>query len=244
MQHGYDFDISQLVLYILFSMNLINRIRIPLDIMMTLVSIVLMGGAYFFSADVVHEILGVILFVLWAVHITFNRRWYGALFRGKYDARRVMQTVINCSILVCVIFLMISGIILSGHIFAFLNIQGGLGFARVAHLLASHWYFLFMSLHIGLHVEMLAGKMKIPAKGISSIILRVVFILLSLYGIYAFIIRGIWRYLFLLQQFFFFDFERGYFLFALDYVSIIILFAMGIHYLSKLFNSIHNQNVA
>lgn len=45
-------------------MNLMNRIRIPLDTMMTLVSIVLMGGAYFFSADVVHEILGVILFAL------------------------------------------------------------------------------------------------------------------------------------------------------------------------------------
>lgn len=210
-----------------------NTFRLPIDIAMTILSIILMGGAYLFPADIVHEILGVALFVLWAVHIILNHRWYGNLFRGRYNARRVMQTFINCGIFVCVIFLMISGIILSNHVFTFLGIESGLGFARVAHLLASHWYFIFMSLHIGLHVEMIAGKIKIPSEGVSSIIIRVVFILISIYGIYAFIIRGIWRYLILQQQFFFFDFERGYVLFTLDYISIIILFAMGIHYLIR-----------
>lgn len=210
-----------------------KKLRLPLDVLMTLVSIVLMGGAYLFPADIVHEILGVSLLILWAVHIILNHRWYGNLFRGRYKTRRIIQTVINCGILICTIFLMISGIILSNHIFTFLGIESGLGFARVAHLLASHWYFIFMSLHIGLHVEMIAGKIKIPREGLSSIIIRVLFILISIYGIYAFITRGIWRYLILQQQFFFFDFERGYVLFTLDYISIIILFATGIHYLIR-----------
>ena len=211
-----------------------KKLRMPLDILMTLVSIVLMGGAYLFPADIVHEILGVVLFVLWAVHVTLNRRWYGALFRGQYNGRRVLQTVINCGVLICTIFLMISGIILSNHIFTFLGIESGLGFARTAHLLASHWYYMFMSLHIGMHVEMIAGKMKGPREGAPLKVLRVIFILISLYGIYAFIIRGIWRYLVLQQQFFFLDLERGYILFALDYISIIILLATVIHYLNKL----------
>ena len=210
-----------------------NKIRMPIDIAMTIISIILMGGAYLFPADIVYEILGVTLFILWAVHITLNRRWYSAIFRGKYNARRILQTVINCGILICVIFLMISGIILSNHIFTFLGIESGLGFARIAHLLASHWYFLFMSQHIGLHVEMIASKMKVTNERLSSIIIKVVFIMLSLYGIYAFIIRGIWRYLILQQQFFFLDLERGYILFALDYISIIILFATSIHYLKR-----------
>jgi hypothetical protein len=30
--------------------------------------------------------------------------------------------------------------------------RSGLGFARIAHLLASHWYYLFMSMHIALTV--------------------------------------------------------------------------------------------
>ena len=203
-------------------------LRMTIDITMTILSIILMGGNYLFPADLIHEILGVGLFVLWAVHIILNRRWYGAIFRGKYNPYRVMQTVINCCILICTIFLMISGIILSNHVFTFLNIQGGLGFARIAHLLASHWYYLFMSLHIGLHVGRLFQN--ITAK----IIPRIILALVCAYGIYAFIARGVWKYLILRQQFFFFDLDRGYILFAIDYISIIILFATLSHLLAKI----------
>ena len=216
-----------------------QRLRMPIDITMTLLSIILMGGNYLFPADIVHEILGLALFLLWAVHIALNHRWYGAIFKGKYNPYRVMQTVVNCGILICALFLMISGIILSNHVFTFLNIQAGLGFARVAHLLASHWYYLFMSLHIGLHVSMIANKIaqkkdaasessnqeSKPQSSARKIIFRIVLALACAYGLYAFIIRGVWKYLFLQQQFFFFDLERGYVLFAVDYISIIILFA-------------------
>ena len=229
-------------------MNKLNKIRLPIDIMMTLVSIVLMGGNYLFLADIVHEILGVALFVLWAVHIALNRRWYaslaqasklitstnanhrrsyGAIFKGKYNPYRIMQTVINCCILLCTIFLMISGIILSNHLFTFLNIQSGLGFARIAHLLSSHWYYLFMSLHIGLHMGRLFQNVA------AKILPRILLVLTSLYGLYAFIARGVWKYLVLKQQFFFFDLERGYVLFAMDYISIIILFATILHLIAS-----------
>lgn len=252
-------------------MNLARKIRMPIDIAMTLLSIILMGGNYFFPADIVHEILGVALLLLWAVHIALNRRWYGAIFRGSYNPYRVMQTVINCGILICAIFLMISGIILSNHIFTFLGIEKGLGFARIAHLLASHWYFLFMSMHIGLHVSMIANKMchkertachselnachpelvsGSPSKEmpkqvrhdssstrhnrLRKILLFSILALTCLYGIYAFIIRGVWKYLILQQQFFFFDLERGYILFAIDYISIIILFAAISHFVAAI----------
>ena len=234
-----------------------KKIRMLLDILMTLISIILMGGAYLFPSDIVHEILGMTLFILWAVHITLNRRWYKGMFRGKYNSRRIIQTIINCGLLVCVLFLMISGIILSNHIFTFLKIESGLGFARTAHLLSSHWYFLFMSLHIGLHVAMIMAsfhnrhaeldsastsnsgkrsriKFGMTARDSGMVVIRVRLILISLYGLYAFITRGIWRYLILQQQFFFLDLERGYLLFAIDYIAIIVFFATVIHYLSKL----------
>ena len=240
-----------------------QRLRMTVDITMTILSIILMGGNYLFPADIVHEILGEGLFVLWSLHIILNRRWYGAILKGKYNPYRVMQTIINCCILICTIFLMISGIILSNHIFTFLNIQGGLGFARIAHLLASHWYFLFMSLHIGLHVGIIKNKMCHPERNnrhpelnnchpelvsgshaeempkqvrhdkLRKIIPRILLALVCAYGIYAFIARGVWKYLILQQQFFFFDLERGYILFAIDYISIIILFATLSHLLAR-----------
>ena len=230
-------------------------LRLTLDIAMTILSIILMGGNYLFPADIVHEILGVGLFVLWVVHIVLNRRWSGAIFKGKYKPYRIMQTVINCGILICTIFLMVSGIILSNHVFTFLGIESGLGFARIAHLLASHWYYLFMSLHIGLQVGMIANKLShspdptrespngeiigsspIMTENQSSIMKLVGINLLALvcaYGLYAFIARWVWKYLILQQQFFFFDLERGYILFALDYISIIILFATISHLIAS-----------
>ena len=197
-----------------------QRLRMSIDITMTVLSIILMGGNYLFPAEIIHEILGVVLFVLWTVHIALNHRWYSAIFRGKYNPYRVMQTVINCCILICTIFLMISGIILSNQLFTFLNIQSGLGFARIAHLLSSHWYYLFISLHIGLHMGRLFQNVA------AKILPRILLALTSLYGLYAFIARGVWKYLVLKQQFFFFDLERGYIFFAMDYISIIILFAV------------------
>ncbi len=226
-------------------MTKIQRLRMTIDILMTILSLLLMGGNYLFPTDIVHEILGAALFILWAVHITLNRHWYSAIFKGKYNPYRIMQTFINCSILICTVFLMISGIILSNHVFTFLNIQSGLGFARLAHLLASHWYYLFMSLHIGLPVGMIANKIKQKknkgndkaSEGSRSSPRKIIFIILlalvCAYGIYAFIARGVWKYLILTQQFFFFDLERGYILFAIDYISIIILFATASHLFSK-----------
>ena len=234
-----------------------QRLRMSTDITMTVLSIILMGGNFLFPAEIVHEILGVALFVLWAMHIFLNHRWYGAIFKGKYNPCRIMQTVINCCILICTIFLMISGIILSNQLFTFLNIQSGLGFARIAHLISSHWYYLFMSLHIGLHVGVITNKMRHPApinchpelvSGSSTnempkkvrhdklckIIPRILLVLTSLYGLYAFFARGVWKYLILRQQFFFFDLERGYILFAMDYISIIMLFATISHFIAKL----------
>ena len=195
------------------------KIRMPLDIAMTVATLVLMGGNYFFESTAVHEILGVVLLVLWAVHITLNRRFFLSLFKGRYNAFRILQAVVNCGILLCAIFLMVSGIMLSSHVFAWLGIESGANFARTAHLLASHWYLVFVSLHIGLHLSLfIRGKV---ATGIT--------LALAAYGIYAFVAHGLWKYLTLQQPFFFLDLERGYLLFALDYIAIMAMFAVVMH---------------
>ncbi|MBR0031583.1 MAG: DUF4405 domain-containing protein [Treponema sp.] len=222
-----------------------KRIRMPLDILMTILSIILMGGTVLFPNDRVHQILGMTLLVLWAVHVILNRRWFGSLFKGRYAPHRIMQIVVNLGVLVCALLLMISGMMMAWFIPSEI-VGGGLGFARIIHLIASHWYYVFMAFHIGLHASMIAriatqsstsstsqnSQNKLPSKKI--IPLRVICIFISLYGVYAFITRGLWKYMFGLQQFFFFDFERGYLLFAIDYLSILVLFATMMHYAGKI----------
>ena len=201
------------------------KIRMPLDIAMAVLTLVLMGGnGLFYNAfdgavdsGLVHEVLGVVLFVLWAVHVVLNRAWVKAVLKGKYNALRIVRTIINAGVIVCVLFLMVSGVMLSTHVFAWLGIESGASFARNAHMLASHWYLVFVSLHIGLHLSLfIRGRV---ATGITFA--------LAAYGIYAFAARGLWKYLTLQQPFFFLDLERGYLLFALDYIAIMALFAMA-----------------
>ena len=205
-----------------------NKFRIPLDILMTLLSIILMGGTMLFPDDRVHQICGISLIVIWVAHLVLNRRWYGSLFKGNYQPYRIMQIIVNLGVLICALLLLISGLLMAWFIPSDW-VSGALGFARITHLLASHWYYIFIAFHIGLHGAMLAGKMKIH-----GLVPRIICILISLYGVYAFIIRGVWKYMFLRQQFFFLDLERGYVLFALDYISIIVLFGTIAYYLGKL----------
>lgn len=225
-----------------------STIRMMIDSTMTLVSLVMIGGNYFFPWTGVHEILGVSLFVLWGTHVALNRRWYASLLKGAYRPFRIMQTIINCGILVCALFLMISGIMLSQHVFVFLGIGFGANFARIAHMLASHWYFLFMSLHIGLHAGMISRRIaakhqrtaetktgaSIQPVRFKTIMLYTLLAGVCAYGLYVFISRGVWRYLILQQQFFFLDMEKGYTVFFIDYIAIIVLFATAAHYGAKL----------
>ena len=193
-----------------------------------------------------HEIIGVLLIVVWAVHVYANRRWYKTIFRGKYKAFRGIQTFVNCGMLICAAFLAVSGVMLSNHVFAFLGIESGASFARTAHLLASHWYLVFISLHIGLHVNVIFSRLGLArfiagASGAASssrgvvVVSRIAVALASAYGVYAFIERGLWKYLTLQQPFFFMDLERGYALFFVDYIAMIVALAAAMHYILKIF---------
>ena len=216
------------------------RLEIPL----TILSLVLMGGNMYLPWAPAHEIIGVALMVVWGVHIYANRRWFKAVFRGKYKVYRTVQTVVNYGVLICAIFLAISGVMLSNHVFAFLGIESGASFARTAHLLASHWYFVFISLHIGLHVGVIFNRLKIAqlveGSRVSAsaswkvVATRIIVALVSVYGVYAFVERGLWKYLTLQQPFFFMDMERGYILFFVDYISIVVLIAAALYYATKL----------
>ena len=210
------------------------RLEIPL----TILSLVLMGGNMFFPWAPAHEIIGVLLIVVWAVHVYANRRWFKAVFRGRYNPYRIVQTVVNCGMLVCAVFLAISGVMLSNHVFAFLGIESGASFARTAHLLASHWYFVFIALHIGLHVSIIFNRLGIARIVMRSrgavVATRIVVALISAYGVYAFIERGLWKYLTLQQPFFFMDLESGYALFFVDYIAMIVAFAVAIIFVSSL----------
>ena len=212
-----------------------QRGRMALDVTMTALSVVLMGGTLLFADDRVHQLLGMVLLALWICHTALNRRWYGAMLRGAYPPYRIMQLAVNLGIAVCALLLMASGMMLAW----FMPVSVGMNAARTAHLLASHWYYLFMCAHIGMHVGVMCNRMQKPRHATAPerrwkrLVLRCALALVCVYGAYAFAVRGIAGYLFLRRQFFFLDLAHGYLLFFADYVAMLVLFAALSHYAGR-----------
>jgi hypothetical protein len=82
---------------------------------------------------------------------------------------------------------------------------------------------------VGMH----AGMMANAVKKTGTAVFRAVTAAACVYGVYAFIVRGIGNYLLYRQPFFFFDLSRGYILFIIDYTCMMILMATISYLIAK-----------
>lgn len=211
--------------------------RIMIDAAMTVLLLLVMG--YMITGQRLHEWLGAAIFALFILHHILNRKWYANILRGKYSVGRVLQTVINILLTAAMLGLMVSGIIMSRYVFDFLPVHGGASFARLLHLLCSHWAFVLMSMHLGLHWGMAVHMMgKIfgvkSTSNTRSIIIRIVAITIAAYGAWSFIKNDFLSYMLLRSTFAFFDFEQPVFMFFLEYFSMMEMWACLAYYIVKL----------
>ena len=208
--------------------------KIVIDMIMTVLLLFLMARQL--TGDSAHEWLGAGMLILWIAHHILNRSWYSHLFKGKYTPARILQTVTNFAVLLSMLGLMVSGIILSREVFAFLPISGGIALARPLHVLSAFWGFVLMALHLGLHWNMILGMVRKAAGPVTSkpqrILLRAAAALVAGYGLYAFLKNQFLSYMFLTSSFVFFDFERPVLLFFTEYIAIMGLFVSMGHYFS------------
>lgn len=208
--------------------------KICIDIAMTISLLLLMP--YQLIGEKPHEYIGIVMFILFIIHHILNRAWSKNILKGKYNARRITQSLLVLLILLCMLGSMISGIIISRYAFVSLNIQNGAATARSMHMLCAYWGFIFMSLHLGFHWNMMIAMAKNtfpPIKGKSVMVARVIAVVIAVYGVAAFIKRDIWNYITLKNHFAFFDFSEPVIFFILDYLAIMGLFVFIGHYLSK-----------
>ena len=198
-----------------------KRIRMIVDISMTVILPLLM--AYSLIGETFHEIAGITMFVLFVVHQILNRKWYASLFKGKYTARRVFQTVVNLLLLIFMILQPISGILMSKHLFTFIEVPGAAATAREIHLVLAYWGFALMCVHAGTHLTAPLSKLKKKHKGVWIAVVSSL-AAVSAYGVYAFIKRQIADYMFMKSAFVFFDFSEPRVFFFLDYLAVMVLF--------------------
>ena len=217
-------------------MKVIRILKPFIDLAMYVLFLLLMGE--YLIPGGAHEWLGISLFVLFILHNALNYRWYAVLFKGRYTALRIVQTVINFSLLIMMICCIISSMLISGTVFAWMNL-GGAEVGRKLHMVSTSWAFVLMSVHLGLHFSTFVGmarKVNMPkiAKEIVKWALRAALLAISAFGLYVFIQRAFYEELFLLTAFKFFDYEKTAFVYLLETAAMSILFVSFSYYCKKL----------
>ena len=197
--------------------------RMIIDILMVIILPLLM--AYSLVGENYHEVIGICMFTLFIAHHVMNRKWWTGLLKGKYNAIRTLNTAINLVLAVYMILQPISGILMSKYVLKDVTISGASGTLRTIHMTFAYWGFMLMSFHLGLHVRAVTLPIAKKMNKLAKMILAILFLIVSLYGVYAFIKRGIGDYLLMKVMFAFFDFGESRVRFLLDYATVMVLAA-------------------
>ena len=128
------------------------------DVVMTVLLLFLM--AYQVTGESAHEWIGMGMTALVIAHQILNRKWYGALFKGKYNPYRILSTVMNILLLFCIALTAFCGMSMSGHAVPFMYGMAPASFARRMHLSMSHWAFVLMGMHLGMHIPAMTAGFK------------------------------------------------------------------------------------
>ena len=195
-------------------------VRYVVDTVMTLALLCLM--AYQVTGEALHEWIGIGMTVVLIVHHLLNIRWYGALFKGKYNAYRILSTVTNTLLLASIALTAFCGMSMSAHAVPFLYGMVDTIFARTVHLALSFWSFLLMGFHLGLHLPTITAKVK-PNKAV-KIVCTAAFTALAGVGLWLFIKNGIPGYLFFRTHFAFFDYGKAAVLVFLENLAELFFF--------------------
>ena len=211
--------------------------RAAIDLLLVVLLPVLM--AELLTGQLLHEWLGSLMSVVLIVHHLLNHSWYKGIFRANKSLYQIAGIALDLLLLVDVLALGASGVVMSGYVFSWLPIYGGAVWARRIHLLSSYWGLLLMSLHTGMHWEMVmaaARRRFAAACGArqSRSIARGAAAVIALFGIFCFVDQRLPDYLFLQTAFVFWDESKDAAWYFIQILGVMGLFIVLGHFVAKL----------
>ena len=209
-----------------------KKIKITIDILMYILFISLMGQHI--TENLIHEVLGITLFILFLIHHILNIKYYKTLFKGKYTYKRSLILIIDLLLLISMLGMIISAINISSEVLSFLNIPSKI-WGRKLHMLSTSWGFIFMSIHIGLHLNVLINKLNKKMKDKTfEYVYYLLLVLLVIYGIYSFIKLNLIIDIFLLNAFKYYDFNESPIVFYLHVIVSSICISLATNSISSI----------
>lgn len=122
-------------------------------------SLLLVCMGYWWLGNLAHEVMGAAFLALVGRHVILNRRWFGALRRGRYDAARRVRLVLNLMLASTMLVLLGTSLTISETLRGILNLPGVFTLREI-HWFAAYWLVVIIGLHIGLHWHIVAGLLR------------------------------------------------------------------------------------
>jgi hypothetical protein len=207
-------------------------IRLGLDF--TTAGLLLVALAYYWLDNAIHEVIGTGIFLLLGSHNIFNRRWWGGIARQRREARNVITTAINLSLLVTMLTLLATSVIISETVFSLLPIRSDFT-SRQVHAAAAYWALIIVAVHLGWHWHMItavvATKLGITTPSrLRTSLLRAAALCLAAFGTASWLEVGLGSKLLMQTSLVGWDLATSIPAFFLHHVAIVGLCAATAHY--------------
>ena len=202
--------------------------RVGLDA--ALLVLMLSALAFRITGRAPHEWLGLGFCLALALHLFWNRRWFAALFSGRYSPRRALTALVNLALCAAACLLFCCGALNSRHVFHLSGFVDGQT-PRQIHCLAAYWMLVFSGLHLGLHGDMLLARFRVRLPNTAG---RIAAVLIVGFGLFACRERDMAAKLFQGFSFDFWDPASPIALFFAYNLGIALMLAVPAHYLLKM----------
>ena len=154
--------------------------KIIIDILLLILMICEYSNVYL--SPEIHELVGICLIVLVAIHLFLNRRYFRAIAKGRYGKKRSFELIINISFFAVFLLTCIFGLLSSQKILAFLNI-GSLTIVY-QHKILGYLCIILLGIHLGINLKRMFKKIE---KKLGKKISYLIYLIIIIYGIYSFI---------------------------------------------------------
>ena len=208
-------------------------VRRILDVVLTAALLLLMSMQV--TKQLAHEWIGIALFALTILHQVLNRKYCAAIFKGKYTPLRVFRLTVNTLLLMTFVCTPLTGMMMSRYTTTFMNGWLKTSLVRQGHLALSHWSFVLMGVHLGLHFGVITGKLP---KGKTRIASGAVMSGISVYGFYLFFQSNIFDYMFLKIPFAFLDYSKAWWQVIFENLAMLLAWGFAAYLLSLFLKAI------
>jgi hypothetical protein len=218
--------------------------RLIIDIAFTV--LLLCALMYRATGDTAHEWIGVSVCVVCIAHNALNWKWYKNILKGTYNLRRGVLTAVNLLLALAFVLLIITGLLHSRTVLAFLHLPGDM-LIRQIHTTAAYWCLPLIGAHLGLNWSIILNAFRKMVKitgenRARKIVMRVLAFALAAFGVWSSFDRDMFSKLFLGFSFDYWPEERLAVLFFAVNLSIMGVYVFVTYYVVKIFASLQRRD--